>query len=738
MHKGKFQFEKGIALVSVLFIATVVLILASTFIYMLQREKQATTSARLISDALQTADAITERARLELVNLYQSSYLTSPAFVKQVDTVLKGGSSSITSINNYVNTAQAVSIDGKTGWWKIVGASYVADINFPPKIVYVDIAATAETANGVQTVIRRIDMGQSKIFDLAMLSERTDCIYCHLRINGDVGSLGDLRPGWGHEGDPGSIGAGANGGGSVISGNVFIAKNASKDDSDLSSTPKKINGALFEGEVEENYRGNRLPEDEDGDGVPDFPVLKREIGLTNTEGSIGGGKIYTVPNGVSLSGIPATGNQSSLTGKYDGNVILEGTLSNPIILDGDVYVSGDVIIKGYVKGRGAIYSGRNTYVAGNLQYLDPPANCATVSNPDSCAQNAINQNKDELRLAARGNIVLGDYTEKNLDGSPKLWQELQAADYFRTQFGFQDYSYCYDTQNGDELKKVGSLYKNPDRETISSSQVTCPQDSYSYSMRPGKVNANGSFSEWLSDGLYKEILGTEQRSYDSWRYSVPQSSLTPEIIQKQFAKYNLSASSINDILTHGPGSFDLSNAAGQIVGIAQWDASLSTIRVIIDPPFSYEKQVTRVDAFLYANQRIAGKTFNAPMVINGGLIGKEIGILAPGLERQRMLKNSRYDFMGNIDASSIQDCGNKSFIANFTTGIDLNGDGTVNSSDKPELSPLYQPDAEDCALTINYDYRMRNGGLGFNLLSPKVGRTLTWQIADDVSQQVRP
>jgi hypothetical protein len=747
MYQGKQKSRQGIALISVLFIAAVVLILASTFIYMVFRERQATTAARMVSDSLQMADAISERARLQMVDLHETSFLTSAKFVQTVYSVLKGGSSSVSKINDYVNTPQAITIDGKKAWWKIVDATKIDDVNYPPASMWIDIASTAETGTGVQTVIRRIDMGQSKIFDLAMLSEKTECIYCHLRVNGDVGALGDLRPGWGTdrggvapaEGWEDGWNSGAGGGGSVVHGDTFIAKNASKDATDLSGDPAKINGATFEGDVEENYKGNRLPKDNNGDNVPDFPVLDRKVGKKNTDGTISGGKIYTIPLGSTLASIPAVGNQSSLTGKYDGNVILEGTKDNPIILDGDLYFDGDVVIKGYVKGRGAIYSGRNTYVAGNINYIDPPENCAAKSNPDKCAQDAIKDKKDELRIAARGNVILGDYTEKNLDGSTKTWQELQAADYFKAQFGFGNGNKCFNTLNSDEVKKIGAEYKDIDGVVIPNSNVTCPTDTYSYGMRPGKVNNDGSFTNWLSDGLYKTILGEEKRTFDTWRYSVNQSSLNSAIVDAQFAKYNLSAASKTDILSHGPGEFDLTNAAGTIIGKAHWDEPRGTVRVMIDPAFTYEKQVTHVDAFMYANQRITGKTFNSPLVIDGGIIAKEIGILSPGVERPWYLNSDRYNFLGKTNGSSVIDCGNKNFIkTNFTQGIDLNSDGTVDSNDLPELSSRYQPESEDCALTINYDYRLRNGGLGYNLVSSEIGRTLSWQIADRLDQQVRP
>ena len=737
MQPGKPKKPQGIALISVLFIAVVVLILASTFIFMVVRERQATNTSRMVSDALQVADALSERARLQIVDIHKTSSLTSTNFVKNVYTVLKGGSSSISLINSYVNTAQPITLNGKQGWWKIVDASPVTDVHTPPEIMYIDIAATAETGSGVQTVIRRINMGQSPIFDLAMLSKKTDCIYCHLQVNGDVGSLGDLRPGWGEESSRG-IGSGGELGGSLVNGDTFIAKKASRDDANLSTDPAKINGALFNGSVAEDYAGNRLPKDKDGDNIPDFPVINRKVAKENAEGTLSGGKIYTVALGATLASIPASGNQTTIDGTYNGNVILEGTLDDPIILEGDVYFEGDVIIKGYVKGRGGIYSGRNTYVAGNINYVDPPENCATKSNPDQCAENAILDKKDELRLAARGNIVLGDYTEVNADGSQETWQEQQAPDYFRSQFGLSNMR-CYDTQTSDELELSGSEYKNIDGDIIPYSNVECPSESYTYSMRPGKVNTDGSFSNWVSDDLYQGILGEEQRKYDLWRYNVKQSSLALAEVQKQFAKYNLSNTSLNDILNHGAGGFNLTDTTNTIIGTAHWDDGLNTIRVMIDKAFSYEKQITHLDAFIYANQRIAGKTFNAPLAINGGMIAKEIGVLAPGIERPWWASNSRYDFLGDFSYTTNLDCGNKSFIkSNFTDGLDLNLDGSVDSDDTPELSGLYQPDSDDCALTINYDYRVRNGGLGFNLISSDIGQTISWQIADRVSQQVKP
>ena len=105
------------------------------------------------------------------------------------------------------------------------------------------------------------------------------------------------------------------------------------------------------------------------------------------------------------SGAGPSGN-STLSDK--GALVIEGTQTNPIILDGPVVVDSDVIIKGYVKGQGTIYSGRNIHIAGDIKYVNPPSWNHPDTNPT--ATEKVNAKKDFLGLAAKGNIVMGDYT----------------------------------------------------------------------------------------------------------------------------------------------------------------------------------------------------------------------------------------------------------------------------------------------------------------------------------------
>ncbi len=95
-------------------------------------------------------------------------------------------------------------------------------------------------------------------------------------------------------------------------------------------------------------------------------------------------------------------------GVHEGNLILVGTETNPIEITGPVVISGDVVIKGKVKGQGVIYAGRNIHILGNVEYVDPPS----WPKPDDAPEETDQENlsKDFLGLAAKGNVIIGDYT----------------------------------------------------------------------------------------------------------------------------------------------------------------------------------------------------------------------------------------------------------------------------------------------------------------------------------------
>jgi hypothetical protein len=107
------------------------------------------------------------------------------------------------------------------------------------------------------------------------------------------------------------------------------------------------------------------------------------------------------------------------------------------------------------------------------------------------------------------------------------------------------------------------------------------------------------------------------------------------------------------------------------------------------------------------------------------MISEEIGILAPGLSKMWYWNNPRYDFFNS------RNCSSAAFVEKFAT--------VANPTQADiEATNIYEPDSDDCALTVNYDHRLRNGGLGYNLVAADIGQTLSWQIGDKKDEQVRP
>ena len=102
---------------------------------------------------------------------------------------------------------------------------------------------------------------------------------------------------------------------------------------------------------------------------------------------------------------------SGIAGGADaGSIVLDGT-SKPLIINGPVVINGDVIIKGTVSGQGVIYAGRNIHIVGNVTYKAAPSWTKPDSSPDKTIKS--NASADMLGLVAKGNIVLGNYTDSS-------------------------------------------------------------------------------------------------------------------------------------------------------------------------------------------------------------------------------------------------------------------------------------------------------------------------------------
>jgi hypothetical protein len=722
--------QQGIALVTVLGIAMVILALLMVITNLTVRGARVTSRDVNSIKLLQIADGYSDQARLTLVKNYGDSKLSLSKWLRKLSPDLNATPQIINPTDPLVAALagkhKRTTADGITVRWEIKKIDTITQKTKSS----LQIATTATDSSGnSQTVIRDVLFGDNDIFNLALLSEKVDCMFCHLTVRGDVGSLNEMRPGWGKEGEKEGSGRG-----SIIDGDVYSSKTVTKDKVGTDD----INGTILTPgkKLIENYSGPKLPLDDNDQ--PAFPGLDRTAIATSATGKLTGGSILQVADGGTFSSAVAA---TEISNTFDGNLVLEGTESNPIVLNGDVYVSGDVVIKGVVTGRGAIYSGRNMYVAGKLtnkNKADKPGfglckdDADDDAGRDSCALKNINAGRDETRLSAGNNMVLGDYTEQDASGKMTSARDRQSADYYRSQFGlFSGKEQYIKKGSSEELKKLpdGTFVDQVGRPVDAAAVQTfggSGSDPYRPVMAPGSTDSSGNFQSWLSDAEYQGILGTENVPNNSWRsdfaatLSKPISDadklaeLTAQLEASGLPENNASTTAIATKLLNGENgnaSFSGIDQNGQTV-TGYVNVSGSTLRVAVNQATAYRAEVTELDAFLYANNRIAGKLSPRGGYINGGMIAREIGVLAPGKNKDIAW------WVPEAERAAFTDCDTKARPTD--SAVDAYQAGT------------------DCNYAINYDYRLRNGGYGYNYYLGVTGATLEWKLDPDGKSKVEP
>jgi hypothetical protein len=102
---------------------------------------------------------------------------------------------------------------------------------------------------------------------------------------------------------------------------------------------------------------------------------------------------------------------SESTDGVKGNVILEGTATNPLVLEGTLYINGDVILRGAVTGDGKIVARGNVYITGDVTYACDDA--AQDFNWRASQRKVCTYNDPEklprLGIIAGKNILVGAY-----------------------------------------------------------------------------------------------------------------------------------------------------------------------------------------------------------------------------------------------------------------------------------------------------------------------------------------
>lgn len=507
--------------------------------------------------------------------------------------------------------------------------------------VELEFRALIETGAGALEVLERHRTEGTPFggLEFAMLTNDVNCIFCHASFDSvrkydrvpyppvKIASLESVRA--------------RTGSGSSVAGSLYVRGTfADKSGRPLSNPSSVITGVATtaDGLVRLDASGNSIPQSlqagvdyfpdypvdphaQDhgsvpGEFPPTFPDANRNGVVDDAEfqtiagqstGRLSGGVVVEVPAGSTHAGagLPTAGNRSTITGSSGGHLLLVGTPERPIEIEGRVAVDGDLVIQGTVQGAGTLWARGNVYVLGNLTYAD---------GRDASGRRtfgvAADGTANALGLAAGGMILLGDYLETpNVlpdSGGSMSFTQIEMAIFNRREFA--------------RTQPV-----IPDR-----SGNPVPNPLYTPGYRPSFYGLAGNhdvpvFLSTNFDPLTATwSSATGSKSYwdpalETWGGSERPNKFTETMVMPRSAlpaEWN--------VLGGLPTADWLSS--GQLEGL--WAASEAR----------HNGGPMQVDSMLYTNSGIfamaSSKTrYGGQMVINGGLVARDMGILVPkGLE----------------------------------------------------------------------------------------------------------
>ena len=203
---------------------------------------------------------------------------------------------------------------------------------------------------------------------MGMLVNDIQCGLCHVDVKGDVISTREVT-------------APRNDSESHVLGRWLAA-----DNFDASAWVTADRG------IQSNYSGKEMPLGTATDSHPNFPTIDFSTLATKVKGTL------TLENSITINKT------------FNGNIVLIGTQAQPIVLSGDVYITGDLVLKGYYTGNGTIYASGNIYLPGDLKAMrtafpfpaDPVAALAAANNLVKA------QSTDSLGIATAKSILVAD------------------------------------------------------------------------------------------------------------------------------------------------------------------------------------------------------------------------------------------------------------------------------------------------------------------------------------------
>jgi hypothetical protein len=265
------------------------------------------------------------------------------------------------------------------------------------------------------TTRARIALPPPRVPGFALLANDLHCGLCHVRVNGDVASLTAVTKLHEFRGLPWAA---------QVAGAWYAAAGW-----DPSGGVAAIAIAVRDG-VRRGYHGPRLPGHFVKTGLvttyrPEFPRADFAASAVDSGGN----------------GADPFGCTTPAPIERPGNVVLTGkSAADPIVLDGDLHVSGDLVISGWYRGVGTIYVDGNVYIPFDLRAVRSifPYD-ADPKRAELAAQRSVETHAhDALAIATRRSVIVGEFDDNGAPNKSVWYHELTPPSQRGDQLGIKD------------------------------------------------------------------------------------------------------------------------------------------------------------------------------------------------------------------------------------------------------------------------------------------------------------
>ncbi len=361
--------------------------------------------------------------------------------------------------------------------------------------------------------------------------------------------------------------------------------------------------------VPSSDRGNRIIDDSEFNAT-----------VAGVAGSISGGKISvvsgadTIDSISELDGLSTAPNQTSLAPITNGSVVLIGTDANPIQLNGEVAIRGDLILFGKVQGEGSLLVSGNVYIPEDLSYVD-----GTDANGERTFGRDSGGSTNALAIASGGNILVGNIFHPRFGRGQVTGSEDGSFSFIMDELAIFNRAEWTKTQP--VLPGRGEDFNQPGSWTVSNPLYEGPN----YVPRYYSFNDGGTIPIY-NKGIYFDA------SSSTWV-----GKEHPGNWDQRRLTYADADNAGDPILYNADGS---PKAAVYPLTAGSWmsDAMLKLLmNQRASARSSRRSEAMQVDALLYSNNSIFGiipnslrnRGFDGKMTVNGGIVAADIGLLAP-------------------------------------------------------------------------------------------------------------